>query len=65
MKEVSKKEFWDFITSQKIDLITKVVGEFPYTTHFTRRYSSETEAKIVDSYSENGRYPTIKKYYLK
>jgi hypothetical protein len=49
MKELSKDEFYKAIG--KLDAITELVGNFPYTTHFKMRASGRIVGTVVDSIS--------------
>lgn len=62
MKEVNKDYFYSKINP--LDVICRVIGNFPYTTIFETK-DRILKGKIIENYTDGikYRYPIVKKYY--
>lgn len=63
MNQVTKEEFYTSINPTD-SLVSIVSDSYPYTYEFRLRNNRKLTGKIVDSYSENGKYPIISSYFL-
>lgn len=63
MEEVTKEQFYN--TVGQLDIVLKVIGDFPYTTEFRLRYGA-LMGKVVDDYKDGikNQYPIISRYYV-
>lgn len=62
MRKVDKTLFWSLLHKQKRDVVSKVVGSYPYTVVFSYRHGG-LFGKIKEI-SVKGVYPTVEEYYI-
>ena len=61
MEEVTKESFYKIIGP--LDVISSVVGDYPYTSIFRMRYGKEV-GRHIDSYPENGVHPIVSRFFI-
>lgn len=63
MQEVTQEEFYN--TIGQLDVILKVIGDYPYTTEFWLRHGT-LMGKVVDDYKDKIKHqrPIVSRYYV-
>jgi len=62
MREVTKEQFYAAIGH--LDVVSTVIGDFPFTTEFKMRHGGLLKGKIIDRYGEGEEDHTVSQYYL-
>lgn len=62
MKEVTVDQFYAAI--RDLDVISSVVGDFPYTTEFKTRSGGVMKGKVIDRYGEGDEDHVVSAFYI-